>query len=150
MTEKIFNIEEIIEIIQKCEYCNMAMVDLDGMPYVIPMNFGYKDNFIFFHSGPNGKKINCLKNNPNICLSFSTDHKLRFQNEGVACSYSMKFNSTLLNGVAEFVENREEKIQALNIIMAHYADREFKYSEPAIKNVVIFKMKIQGGCVRRK
>ena len=32
--------EELLEIINDCKVCRLGMVD-NGMPYVIPMNFGY-------------------------------------------------------------------------------------------------------------
>ena len=54
---------ELVSIIQKCEICNMSMVDEQGLPYVLPMNFGYLDDYIYFHSAPSGKKVDILKNN---------------------------------------------------------------------------------------
>lgn len=135
--------EEIERIIKKCEVCNVAMVDLDGKPYVIPMNFGYNNNRIFLHSSQKGKKIDILKHNNSVCVSFSTDHLLRWQSEKVACSYSMKYRSVLAYGKVEFMTEQEDKINALNEIMKHYTDREYKYSDPSVKEVMVFKVNIQ-------
>jgi len=133
---------EIESIINKCEVCYVSMVDKDNMPYVVPFNFGYKDNYIYLHSAKEGKKLNILKNNANVCIAFSTDHKLAFQNENVACSYGMKFRSVLIYGKAEFIEEYNEKVNVMNIIMSHYTSHEFTYSEPAVKNVETFKVAI--------
>ena len=135
--------EEIERIIGKCEVCYVAMVDEENKPYVIPMNFGYKDDCIYLHSSQTGKKIDILKKNSNVCVSFSTDHLLRWQSENVACSYSMKYRSVLAYGKVEFVEDSNQKIEALNIIMSQYTKKEFSYSEPAVKDVKVFKVVVE-------
>ncbi len=144
MKSRILTFEpEIEKIIEKCTYCSLAMVDLEGNPYVLHMNFGFKDNVLYLHSAPEGKKINILHKNPNVCVAFSTDHLLRWQNIEVACSYSMKYRSVLLYGKVEFVEDMAEKEEALNAIMNQYTDEESRYSEPAIRNVCVFKVKAE-------
>ena len=66
---------ELESIINKCTICNLSMVDQEGKPYVLPMNFGYKDDHIYFHSARTGKKIDILQNNPESCrrLQFFVD-----------------------------------------------------------------------------
>ncbi len=135
--------EEIERIIRKCEFCNVAMVDLDGSPYVIPMNFGYNNDCIYLHSSQKGKKVDILKKNNTVCVSFSTDHLLRWQSEKVACSYSMKYRSVIAVGKVEFVNEPEEKIIALNEIMKQYTDKEYEYSDPSVKEVLVFKVNIE-------
>ncbi len=135
--------EEIEKIIRKCQFCNVAMVDESNRPYVIPMNFGYRDNCVYLHSSKTGKKITLLKNNGNVCLSFSTDHLLRWQSEEVACSYSMKYRSVLVYGKVEFIEEPERKIEALNCIMHQYTGKEFTYNDPAVREVAVYKVVIE-------
>jgi nitroimidazol reductase NimA-like FMN-containing flavoprotein (pyridoxamine 5'-phosphate oxidase superfamily) len=129
-------------IICKCQTCSIAMIDPDGKPYVLPMNFGYADDYIYFHGSATGKKVDVLKNQADVCISFSTDHELRYVTEEVACSWSMRYRSVLVYGKAEFVEDSEEKIKCLNIVMAHYTDRKFEYNAPSIREVMVFKVKI--------
>jgi len=134
--------EEIDRIITACDVCNISMVGLDGKPYVIPMNFGYEHGIIYLHSAQTGKKIDILNANPNVCLSFSTGHELRWQSEKVACSYSMKYKSVLAYGKVEFVDEFDKKKMALDLIMKNYTDREFKYSDPSIREVAVFIVKV--------
>ena len=117
------------------------MVDGDK-PYVIPMNFGYKDKTIYFHGAPEGQKIDVLHKNNNVCITFDIDHKLRYRDEHVACSWSMRFRSVVLSGKAIFIEDYNEKIDCLNIIMENYSDKKFNYNSPAVKNVKIWKVEI--------
>lgn len=131
------------QIIGKCQFCNLAMTDPEGKPYVIPMNFGFDGEYVYFHGSAAGKKVDVLRANPNVCISFSTDHELRYVNEEVACSWSMKYRSVLIYGKAEFVTEPEEKIKCLNIVMKHYAAREFEYNAPAVREVMVFRVKIE-------
>lgn len=131
--------EEIERIIRACDVCNLAMADEHG-PYVIPMNFGYEQDVIYLHSSQTGKKIDILKKNPRVAVSFSTDHELRWQSEKVACSYSMKYRSVLAFGKVEFVEDREAKIAALNVIMKNYTEKTYSYGEPSLVEVLVFKV----------
>ncbi len=134
---------ELEEIIKKCQVCNLAMVDLNGKPYVLPMNFGYHEDVIYLHSARQGRKIDILKKKPEVCISFSSDHKLNWVNEEVACSWSMKYKSVLVFGRVEFIEEMEEKREALNYIMANYSDRKFSYNDPAVRDVQPFRVIIE-------
>ena len=47
---------KIDEVIRSCQFCFVAVADVDATPYVFPMNFGYRDGILYLHSGPQGKK----------------------------------------------------------------------------------------------
>jgi uncharacterized protein len=134
--------QETTEVIRRCLFCHMSMVDQAGMPYVIPMNFGFRDDTIYLHGSQHGKKIDILKRNPDVCINFTTDHMLRYQNERVACSWSMKYRSVLCYGKAEFITDPEEKRSALHIIMSQYAPNEFRFNPPSIREVCIWKVRV--------
>jgi len=133
---------ELLDIINRCQWCHLAMVDAEGYPYVIPMNFGYREQVIYMHGAQHGKKIFALRQNPFVCINFSTDQVLRFRDEDVACSWSMKYRSVLVYGKAEFITDPEEKIAALNIIMAQYSHKAFKFNPPSIHEVNVWKIKV--------
>jgi len=135
--------EEIERIIRQCEVCNLAMVDADNNPYVIPMNFGYDEDTVYLHSAQTGKKVDILRHNNRVSLSFSTDHELRWQSEKVACSFSMKYRSVLISGHVEFIEDMDRKVEALNHIMKNYTDRKFSYNNPAVREVLVFKVIVE-------
>jgi uncharacterized protein len=137
------NTSEIEEIIRKCQVCHVAMVDESGKPYLVPMNFGYHSGTIFLHSSRQGKKINILQNSPEVCIEFSTDYQLRYQDENVACSWSMKYRSVLAYGKVMFVEDETEKAQHLDIVMSNYSPNEFKYNPPSIREVCCWKVVVE-------
>ncbi len=140
-SREITSLAALEEIIVRCSYCTMAMVDKHNHPYVLPMNFGYANGVVYLHSAPEGKKVDILHNNNHVCLAFSTDHALRHQHEEVACSYSMKYRSVLVFGKVEFVQDPAEKRNVLNILMKQYTGRDdFRYNDPAIRNVLVYKV----------
>jgi hypothetical protein len=135
------HIPELEEIIRKCQVCYVGMTGPDHKPYVVPMNFGYLEGVVFLHGSTKGKKMEFLALNPEVCIAFSTDHELRYVNEEVACSWSMRYRSVLFYGRAELIEDLEEKTDALKVIMAHYTPGEFTFSLPALREVAVLKIK---------
>jgi nitroimidazol reductase NimA-like FMN-containing flavoprotein (pyridoxamine 5'-phosphate oxidase superfamily) len=134
---------EMLQIIRRCQWCHLAMVDAEGLPYLIPMNFGISEGVIFMHGACQGKKIKILSQNPSVCINFSTDQLIRFQNEDVACSWSMKYRSVLVYGKAEFITGTDEKIAALGIIMAQYSEKSFKFNSPSVREVSVWRIRIE-------
>jgi len=144
MKKRIFdNQADIEKIINKCDVCYVAMVDENNQPYVLPFNFGYFNKCIYLHSTRTGKKIDILKKNNNVCVTFSTDHSLVYQNESVACSFSMKFRSVVAYGIANFTEDYDKKIEIMNVIMNKYTGKKYQYSKPSILNIETFVVEIE-------
>ncbi|HOE04159.1 MAG TPA: pyridoxamine 5'-phosphate oxidase family protein [Bacteroidales bacterium] len=133
--------EEARMVLEKAEVCTLAIPD-GNKAYAIPMNFGFTGEYIYFHGAPFGKKVELLQNNPEISAVFYTDAALNIRHENVACSYSMKFRSVIVNGQAEMVTDNDEKIIALNSMMKKFSPKDdFKYNAPALNNVHVFKLK---------
>lgn len=133
----------INEIIAKNHVCHVGMIDIEGRPYVIPMNFGYQDDIVYLHSAQTGQSIKSLEENPEVCITFCTEPQLTYQHEKVACSYRMKGASVVCRGKVVFEEDFDEKIKVLDIIMKQYSERTFTYSVPAVNNVRIWKVEIE-------
>lgn len=136
------NPRDILNVIQNCNVCYVSMVDQDNKPYVIPMNFGFSENTVLLHSSKHGKKIDILKNKPDVCLVFSTDHQLSWQSEQVACSWSMKYRSVLAYGKVEFVADLAEKEVVFHQFMKNYSPKDFKFSKPSLEEVLVIKVPI--------
>lgn len=137
--------ERIEAIILKCKICYVGITDREGNPYVLPMNFGYKDGIIYLHSGPEGSKLEMLAHNNHVCITFCTGHELVYQHPTMACSYSMRSESAMCRGKVVFIEDDdiEEKRNVLNIIMRNYTDNDFKYSDPSVRHVKVWKVKVE-------
>jgi hypothetical protein len=56
-------------IIEISMVCRLGLVDGDK-PYIVPLSFGYQDHTLYFHGALKGRKIDLLKENPNVCVEF--------------------------------------------------------------------------------
>jgi len=143
MKKRVFdNQQEIEEIIHASEVCYVSMVDEQHLPYVLPFNFGYRNKRLYLHGTKTGKKTDILKKNNHVCITFSTDHSLVFQNDSVACSFTMKFRSVVAYGKVTFVEDFDKKTEILNIIMRKYTGKDYQFSKPSVINVEIMEVDI--------
>ena len=133
---------EMESIINDCSICFVGIADGEQQPYVVPMNFGYYEDEIILHSGPLGKHLDLLAKNNRVCITFCTEGKLVYQHVDVACSYRMDAKSVICNGEVSFVEDLTEKETLLNRFMKKYTDRYFSYSQPALKNVKVWRVKV--------
>jgi uncharacterized protein len=137
------HIETLHNTALKSDACYVAMIGEQEQPYIVPMNFGLHEGNVYFHSAQAGKKITLLKKRPRVCVCFSNDHNLRWQSENIACSYGMKYRSVLAHGKVEFIEDYDEKVKALNIIMRHYTAKDFSYNEPAVNDVLVWRVVVE-------
>lgn len=136
------DVHEIIKILEKCKVCRVAMVD-NELPYIVPLNFGFSiknDNelSLYFHSAKEGRKIEILKSNNNVCFEMDCDHKLISAN--TACSYGYTFESIIGNGKIEFIDSIDEKCKALSSIMKHQTGQDFEFSEKQANSVTVLKL----------
>lgn len=132
--------KEIEAIIERATVCRIGLSE-DNLPYVIPVNFGFKDNNIYFHSAPMGKKIDILKKNNNVCFEIDIDHEIIISDD--KCNSSMKYRSVIGYGKAVIVDDLNEKREALNIIMNHYTSKDlYEYNERLLKRMAIIKIEI--------
>ena len=137
--KEITDIGEIESIIRKSLVCRLGLAD-DGSPYIVPLCFGYKNNGLYFHSAKEGRKIEILKRNNDVCFEF--DDNLEVQAGKAACDWGMKYRSVIGYGRASFIEDPEEMRKALDIIMRQYADGDFEYSEKLFEEALVIKVDI--------
>lgn len=138
--QEISDLKEIEKLIEKSEVCRIAMFD-NEYPYIVPMNYGYRDRTLYLHSGVEGKKIDLLNKNGNIC--FEIDETSGIIKDEVNCNWGISYTSVIGKGVAQFIEGFEEKQKALEIIMAQYSDdEEFEFHPNAVFKTAVLKVKI--------
>jgi len=132
--------EEIETIIRRATVCRLAMID-GNEPYIVPLNFGYADNHLYFHSAPEGRKIDILRRNSRICFEFDIDHQL--VTGAKACKWGFHFQSVIGTGEAFFIDNLEAKKNALDVIMRQYTDKTLAYNEQVLKKTVVIGVAIE-------
>ena len=110
---------ELRYVLQKALVCRIGMID-DGEPYVVPMNFGIGDNCLYLHSSPKGRKVAVMRKSPRVCFEMDTD--VGMVEAEKPCDWSVRYRSIIGTGTAVFLEDRQEKLDALTAIMGHYSE----------------------------
>ena len=130
----------IEEILRSATLCRLGLSD-GHIPYVVPLSFGYEDDCLYFHSGPEGRKIEIIKDNPHVC--FEVDLAEEYVGADVPCDWTVKYRSVIGFGKAQLLEGVEEKKRALDVILAHYSDRDYEYPEGATDKVVVIRVDVE-------
>ena len=139
---EVTDLQEIAKIIDKCEVIRLGLAD-GNVPYIVPLNFGYEvvdDRVAFvFHSALEGRKIDMMKKNPNVC--FELDCSLTILKGAVACNWGAEFESVVGYGEIKFIENDDEKKTALNLLMARYGfEGPPEYMQSALAKTAVYKL----------
>ena len=134
--------EGILGILEKGMVCHLALAD-EGRPYLVSMNYGYRDGALYLHSALEGRKIDILRKNPEVCFQVITGTRLATGPD--ACGdWTMKYRSVTGFGSASFIENGPEKIRAMNILMDHYSTRgPFEFSPPRLDETLVIRIDIR-------
>jgi len=138
--KKIHSLVNLEKIIEEAQVLRVAMA-LNNVPYIVPVNFGYKNKVFYFHGAKEGKKIDIIKKNNKVAFEIDIDNEL-VKNE-ISCKFTMNYRSIIGSGTATIIEDKKEKIKGLNIIMKHYTDmNEFKYAERAVDMICVLKIEV--------
>ena len=137
--KKITDPSHIEKILEQAQVCHLAMVD-GSRPYVVPLSFGYAGDCLYFHSALQGRKIDILRSNPEVCFEFDLVDAL-IENDN-PCNWSVQYQSVIGFGMVEFLEEPDVKRDAFRIIMAHYSGQEFAFSDEQLQTVAMLKVRI--------
>lgn len=138
--KEITNRRELETILSKATICRIGLLD-HNIPYIVPLNFGYKNNCLYFHSAPEGKKIDLIRKKNNV--SFEVDIGHGITNTGIPCNWSSTYKSIIGQGKARLLEDSAQKQEALNIIIDHYAPgTTYEFTEKNLRKVLIIKIDI--------
>ena len=138
--KEIKDIAAIEGVLRRATVCRLGLCE-DNRPYVVPVCFGYKDNALYIHCGPEGKKIEMLRNNNNVCFEVDIDNEL-IKTER-PCKWGFNYKSVIGFGKAVLIEDTESKRKALDIIMKQFLADIFDYPQETIDKTTIIKIEIE-------
>ena len=111
--KKFIESRDEIERILREETIGYLGLSMDGMPYVVPLNYGYVEGKILFHCALAGKKLDYLKTNPQVCFTVGRQFgKVVRHPQGAHCPVDT--DSVICYGIARIIENMEERGEILN------------------------------------
>jgi nitroimidazol reductase NimA-like FMN-containing flavoprotein (pyridoxamine 5'-phosphate oxidase superfamily) len=139
--QEIKNQEDLEEILKGAVICRIAMMDGD-LPYIIPFNYGFRNGCLFIHSAPEGKKIDLLGRNPEVC--FEVEDTMEITTGEQACDWSTRYRSVVGYGRVEILSDGESKQHGLEVIMAQNGAHELiEFNPKNMKRMVILKLTIR-------
>ena len=131
-----------MNVLKSSKICRLALADVNT-PYIVPVNYGYKDNALYVHSAKSGKKIDFLKKNPLVCFEVESDVQIIASEN--ACDWSTRYKCVIGYGRAELLYDKETVEDALDIIMYHQSGHGgWSYAEKKeLNKVTIIKITIR-------
>lgn len=141
------DVDDIFKIIDRCDVLHLAMVDGNNLPYVVALNFGYEregdDLILYVHSAKEGKKIDLLKQNPNVYFEMDCGHEFVPGTTEKPCQAGYRYDSVMGSGVARFLDDFEEKSHALNTLMQHVGrtNEVYHFPEEVVARTCVFSIR---------
>ena len=130
----------IDSIIKESKVCRLALSE-DDRPYIVPLSFGYDGTALYFHGALEGKKIDILRKNSNVCFEFDNDGEPIQSDKG--CDWSVRYKSVIGYGKARLLEDMDSKLRALDIIMKRYSGKSFAYPEKTVEKTAVIRVDIE-------
>lgn len=133
--------KELDDIIHGCQICRLAMA-MDNVPYMVPLSYGYDGRYLYFHSAPEGRKIEHLKSNPRVCFQMERAIELITAESG-PCHWTFHFESVVGQGIAVELTDGTEKKYGLDRIVAHYGGTSGGYPDAALAALSVWRITIE-------
>ncbi|WP_324824723.1 pyridoxamine 5'-phosphate oxidase family protein [Sinanaerobacter sp. ZZT-01] len=135
-------------VIDKARYGILSMIDGDE-PYGIPLSIVRHEENLYFHSAKDGRKVRTLTNNPRVSVAFVGEIRIpdNFAEEElkeiasdeskarllISSVFTTEYESAVIKGKVEIVEDEEESIKAMRLICEKYTPTKMMYFDMAIK-----------------
>lgn len=128
-------------IIRECNVCRLGL-SMNDNPYIVPVSFGFDGQSIYFHTAKEGKMIEYMRANNNVCFEFENRVQL-VADEKDACKWTFYFQSIIGYGKIKELEEKDQKINALNHIMAQYSKKKWTFKEETLKMILLWRISIE-------
>ena len=124
--KEVTNQEEVEEILSNALVGRLGTC-LNNIPYITPVNFVYDKDKVYFHSALEGRKIENINSNPNVC--FEIDKVISIiPGKQRPCASTTEYKSIIIFGDIQIVTDVKEKTFALNKLIEKYAPQSPKLS----------------------
>jgi hypothetical protein len=104
-----------LALIDRCSHGIAALSTGEDTPYCIPLSLVRVGESLYFHTALEGRKIDLLRRNPRVCVTFVGEDDPAYVKGGYYTTY---FQSAVVTGTAVEVTQAQEKISALRALCA--------------------------------
>ena len=139
--DRLLDEERAIELLKTAEFGTLSMIDENGLPYGIPVNYVWdgKDS-LYIHCAPEGKKLRAIAAHPEV--SFSIVGRVHL----LPSRFTTEYESLVLKGTARVGLSPEERMQALVLLVEKLSPNDVevgkKYAEKSFFRTEIIRMDV--------
>ena len=108
-----YDFDTVAAILDAGFLCHVGFV-ADGQPYVIPTGFGRDGKTLYFHGSSVSRTLKTLADGVPMCLTVTHLDGLVLARSGFHSS--MNYRAVVVLGKARTIDDREEKLHALEVI----------------------------------
>ncbi|MFJ7838832.1 pyridoxamine 5'-phosphate oxidase family protein [Lysinibacillus sphaericus] len=108
---------QINNFLREAQTAFLGLVD-HNMPYVIPLNFVFKEGIFYIHGANEGRKITILHTNSNACMTISGNYGTIA--DPIPANTDTAYMSVIANGIIEVVTNLDEATAAMQAMLDKY------------------------------
>ncbi|UUZ84248.1 pyridoxamine 5'-phosphate oxidase family protein [Paenibacillus sp. P26] len=123
MRRKEFSVQEQSEIeafLQEMSFGFLGTTGADGWPHLTPLNYTYHNGHIYFHGSKKGGKMSEIAESGKVSFAVAKEFAIipsYFTDPRQACPATAFFKSVHIRGLAEPVDDLEEKAEVLGSLM---------------------------------
>ncbi|MBM3188818.1 MAG: pyridoxamine 5'-phosphate oxidase family protein [Chloroflexi bacterium] len=129
------------DILRRARVLRLGLYD-GRRPYVVPLSYGWSPGCLYVHSAREGRKVEILRQSPQVCFEVDLDHEL--VRGARACAWGVRYRSVIGYGRASFVEDPAEVRRALDAIMVqHGGSAQETYDERSLQTVLIIRIDVE-------
>lgn len=123
----------------------LATLDADGFPYITPVHFVHMGGCIYFHGLAAGRKLANIQRDGRVCFEVERLESLLHDDD--PCDTNTVYQSVIIMGTAEVVEDMGEKTGVLGAVVAKYTPQHIGrvFPESMLKMTAVVRISI-GSC----
>ncbi len=135
--------QQIAMILNTARIGQVGIITPDGYPRVVPINFVWLDDKIYFHTARKGEKYEAFEAEAKVTFSAEIVYSnipSFWLGETSGCTATVFYESVLIRGVGAVVDDRREKAVALQTLMEKEQPegkfRRFTADEPLYRKAI--------------
>ena len=124
--EKELSLEKTYEALDCGEVGILSVIDQDGWPYGVPLNFGRRGDTLYFHGAKEGKKASLFQEGAKGAFTVVTDYTIHPKD------FDTHYISVMAFGILTEIKDKEEKRESLLSLIEKYSPDYRKEGEQYI------------------
>jgi len=135
------SLESTCEILESNNYAVVSLIDAEGMPYGVALDYIYKEGCLYFHGAKEGRKADAMKKNPRACAVILGETKV------IPNRFGREYVSAVAEGPITLIDEPEQKRKVMQWVVEHnsldYLEKGYAVVEKLLERVLIYKMEIE-------